>query len=58
VVADRPLWLKDQFATVVDVAVTYMLVSTTDSGITCSGTAVGTAKASGKIGDDFMVHIE
>jgi hypothetical protein len=50
--SNRPLWFKDYFSTVLGVGVTYMLIETGESKLVAAGTATGTAKAYGKLGDE------
>ena len=58
VVTNKPLWFRDRFATIVDVGITYMLISVTDSSILAAGTAPGTATATGKLGDSISINID
>lgn len=58
VVTNKPLWFRDRFATVVDVGITYMLISTNGSSILAAGTAPGTATATGKLGDAITINID
>ena len=50
---DKPLWFKDKFSTVVEVNVTYMLISTDDSSVIRAGTATAMAAAHGDLGSDI-----
>lgn len=55
---NKPLWWNDKYSSVVDLSLTYLLISVTDSSITAAGTVTGTASASGKIGEPPKIKID
>jgi hypothetical protein len=55
---DKPLWFKDKFSTLVEVNVTYMLISTDDSHVDRAGTATAMKSAHGDLGSQFHFDTE
>jgi hypothetical protein len=47
---NRPLWFQDKFSTLVEISVTYVLITTATSEVTASGTATRVARAYGEMG--------
>ncbi|MEO8907917.1 MAG: hypothetical protein ABI310_07530 [Microbacteriaceae bacterium] len=52
---DRPLWFKDTFTTLVESAVTYLIMESNGGSLIAAGAVSGIAQASGTLGSDFSV---
>jgi hypothetical protein len=57
-VNDKPLWLKDRYCVVATASITHVLLRAKDGSILAAGIEDGLATGTGKVGDEFELHVK